>query len=95
MEPEGTLPCSQKVPQAISNILQQAGFYGEELLDPRPTTKLEDHSLSAVRNYLSNIFAATLHTWRPFAPSCYSMGTGESFLRCKTATAWFWPLTSI
>jgi len=36
-------------------------FYGEELLAPRPTTKLEDHPLSAVRDCLFNIFVATLH----------------------------------
>jgi hypothetical protein len=41
-------------------------FYGEELLAPRPTPKLEDHPLSAVRDCLFNVFAATLHTWRPF-----------------------------
>jgi hypothetical protein len=41
-------------------------FYGEELLAPRPTPKLEDHPLSAVRDFLFNVFAATLHTWRPF-----------------------------
>ena len=35
-------------------------FYGEELLAPRPTPKLEDHHLSAVRDCLFNIFAATL-----------------------------------
>ena len=33
-------------------------FYGEELLAPRPTPKLEDHPLSVVRDCL---FAATLH----------------------------------
>jgi hypothetical protein len=33
-------------------------FYGEELLAPRPTPKLEDHP--AVRDCLFNIFAATL-----------------------------------
>jgi hypothetical protein len=27
-------------------------FYGEKLLAPRPTPKLEDHLLSAVRYYL-------------------------------------------
>jgi len=27
----------------------KASFYGEELLAPRPTTKLEDHPISAVR----------------------------------------------
>jgi hypothetical protein len=36
-------------------------FYGEELLAPRPTPKLEDHPLSAVRYCLFNVFAATLH----------------------------------
>jgi hypothetical protein len=37
-------------------------FYGEELSAPRPTPKLEDHPLSAVRDCLFDIFAATLHT---------------------------------
>jgi len=32
-------------------------FYGEELLAPRPTPKLEDHSLSAVRDCLFNIYS--------------------------------------
>jgi hypothetical protein len=41
-------------------------FYGEELLAPRPTPKLEDHPLSAVCDCLFNVFAATLHNWRPF-----------------------------
>jgi hypothetical protein len=36
-------------------------FYGEELLAPRPTPKLEDHTLSAVRDCLFNIFTGTLH----------------------------------
>jgi hypothetical protein len=36
-------------------------FYGEQLLGPRPTPKLKDHPLSAVRDSLFNIFAATLH----------------------------------
>jgi hypothetical protein len=33
---------------------------------PRPTPKLEDHHLLFVRGCLFNIFAATLHSWRPF-----------------------------
>jgi hypothetical protein len=37
-------------------------FYGQELSAPRPTLKLEDRPLSAVRDYLFNTFAATLHT---------------------------------
>jgi hypothetical protein len=43
--------------------------YGEELLAPRPTPKLEDHLLSALRYSLFNMFAATLHIWRPSPPS--------------------------
>jgi hypothetical protein len=41
-------------------------FYGEELSAPRPTPKLEYHPLSAVRDSLFNVFAATLHIYRPF-----------------------------
>jgi hypothetical protein len=37
-------------------------FYGEELLALRPPPKLEDHLLSAVRECLFDVFAATLHT---------------------------------
>ena len=36
-------------------------FYGEELWATCPTPKLEDHPLSAVRDCLFYIFAATLH----------------------------------
>jgi hypothetical protein len=41
-------------------------FYGEEVLRPRPTPKLEGHPLSAVRDCLFNVFAATLHIRWPF-----------------------------
>jgi hypothetical protein len=44
-------------------------FYGEELLAPRSTPRLDDRPLSAVRDYLFNIFAASLHTWRASSPS--------------------------
>jgi hypothetical protein len=56
-------------------------FYGEELLARRPTTKLEDHPFSAVRDCLSNIFAATLHiggrssTRNPRTPHAAVTGT--------------------
>jgi hypothetical protein len=40
-----------------------------EMLAPRWTPKLEGHPLSAVRDCLFNIFAATLHTWRAPPPS--------------------------
>jgi len=45
---------------AVWTFLNNIHFYGESLLAPRPNPKLEDHSLSAVRDYLLNIFAATL-----------------------------------
>jgi len=35
-------------------------FYREGLLAPRPIPKLEDHPSSALRDYLFNLFAATL-----------------------------------
>jgi hypothetical protein len=35
-------------------------FHGEALLAPHPTPKVEDHPLSAVRDCLFNLFAATL-----------------------------------
>ena len=47
-------------------------FYGEELLASRPTPKLEDHPLLAVRDGLFNIFAATVHFWKPFLRSVTS-----------------------
>jgi len=37
-------------------------FYNEELLASPPKPKLQDHTLSAVRDRLFNIFTATLHT---------------------------------
>ena len=40
-------------------------FYSKAFSTPRPIPKLEDHPLSAVRDCLFNIFAATLHIWRP------------------------------
>jgi len=36
-------------------------FYGKELIESRSTPKVEDHLLSAVRDCLFNILAATLH----------------------------------
>jgi hypothetical protein len=73
MEPEGSLPQSQ-VPatcpspskyqsrfEAYLQCFATYVFYGEELPPPRPTPKLEDHPMSAVRDCLFNIFAATLN----------------------------------
>jgi hypothetical protein len=56
-------------PRLLMNFRNKLIFYGEELLAPRPTPKLEYHSLSAVRDCLFNIFAATPHIWRPSPPS--------------------------
>jgi len=39
------------------------------LLTHRPNPKLEDHPLSAVRDYIFSIFAATVRIWRLSPPS--------------------------
>ena len=65
-------------------------FYGEELLAPRLSPKLDDHSLSAVRNCLLNIFSVTLHMWSPFLhpqpedASCH--GDRDPFLKYSKQT---------
>jgi len=48
-------------PRQLFMFRCKSSFYGEDLPTPRPTTKLEDHHLSAVRDCLFNIFAATFH----------------------------------
>jgi hypothetical protein len=48
-------------PRQVFMFRGKATFYGEDLSTPRPTPKLEDYLLSAVRDCLFNIFAATLH----------------------------------
>jgi hypothetical protein len=47
-------------PRLIDPFRNEFVFYGERLLAPRPTPKLEDHPLSFVRGCLFNIFAANL-----------------------------------
>jgi len=39
----------------------KVNFYGEGFLAPYPTSKLDDHPLSAVRDCLFHTIAATLH----------------------------------
>jgi hypothetical protein len=56
-------------PRLLCLIRNVMIVYGEELLAPRPTPKMEDHILSAVRDRLFIVFAATLHNWRPFLHS--------------------------
>jgi len=48
-------------PWPFETILKNKNFYGEELLAPRPTLKLEENPLLAVHNSLFSIFAAALH----------------------------------
>ena len=50
-----------KARHLFSPFLNKVTFYREELLEPRPTSKLEDHFLSTVRDCLFNIFAAAHH----------------------------------
>jgi hypothetical protein len=78
MDPEGSLSHSQnpatsplgctegsvRLQRFCDFSVTWLSFHGEELLAPCPTSKLEDRPLSAVRDCLFNIFAATLHIWR-------------------------------
>jgi hypothetical protein len=61
MEPESSLPQFKCRPLTLWLFHNMIFFYYEELLAPRPTPKLEDHPLLAVRDCLFDIFAATLH----------------------------------
>jgi hypothetical protein len=56
-------------PRIIDPFRNMLAFYGEGLLAPRPTLKLEDHPLSFIRGCLFNIFAANIQCWRPSHPS--------------------------
>jgi hypothetical protein len=67
--------------EALCGVSEQKCFYCVRLLASCQTPKLEDHSWSAVHNYLFNTFAANLHIWRPIPHpqpkgTCYSMVTG-------------------
>jgi hypothetical protein len=61
-------------------IVADYEFYGGGLLAPRPTPKLEDHPLSAVRDCLFSIFAST----RSAQSRCLHTGHDTYF---ETATA--------
>jgi hypothetical protein len=68
---------SVQVRSLVKCFVSLLKFYGAALLAPRPTPKIEDHPLSAVRDCLFNICAAILHIWTPFlhpqpedAPCC-------------------------
>jgi hypothetical protein len=51
-------------------------LYGEKFLTPRPNPKLEDHPLSAVRDFLFSIFTDTLERsgWSDLAQERDSWG---------------------
>jgi hypothetical protein len=55
-------------PSSCVTFRNKLFFYSEEVLVPRPGSKLEAHLLSAVRDCLFNIFAATLHIRMSFPP---------------------------
>jgi hypothetical protein len=61
-------------------FLNTIHFYGEKLLAPRQTPKLEDHPLSAVHDCLFYISAATLHIGGHSSirnlRTCHAMMTG-------------------
>jgi hypothetical protein len=52
------------IPRLSEYFVTKIRFRGEELIASRPTSKLEDHPLSAVRDCLFNIFVPTLRTGR-------------------------------
>jgi hypothetical protein len=78
-------------------------FYSEELLAPRPTPKLEDLPLSAVRDCLFSIVAAILRIWRPFIcnlRTCHALVTGTHLScasggSCRTGTPIMFPLCEL
>jgi hypothetical protein len=51
--------------EGLYNIFNKIFFLREKLLTPHPNPNLGDRPLSAVRDCLLNIFAATLYFWRP------------------------------
>jgi hypothetical protein len=61
----GRSRASVKSPRPCVTFRKKLVFYGEELIAPRTNPKLEAHPLSAACNCLFNIFAATLHVWKP------------------------------
>jgi len=56
------------IPKPCVTYRNKLVSYDQESLAPRPTLKLEDHLLSAVRD-LVNTLAATVHIWRRSPPS--------------------------
>jgi hypothetical protein len=59
LSPRSFIKIIRPDPKPFVTFRNKLNFYGEELLAPRPTPKLEDHHLSAVRDCLFNIFTVT------------------------------------
>jgi hypothetical protein len=57
--------------------------YGEELLAPRQTLKLEGQPLSAIRDRLFNIFASTVHIWTHRSVICNRASTDVSYFHIR------------
>ena len=62
--PHQNLLCNSSF--SLCPFRNKAKFYGEMMLAPRPTLKLEVYPLSAFRDSLFNVFTATLGIWRQF-----------------------------
>jgi hypothetical protein len=62
MEPEGSLPCSQQpeIPRPCVTFRNKLVFLRLGVVSSS-FSKLEDHPLSAFRDWLNNMFAAILH----------------------------------
>jgi hypothetical protein len=56
---------SRPSPRVYVKFVTSLFFYSEGSLAPRPTPKKGNHPLLVVRGCLFNLFAATLHSWRP------------------------------
>jgi len=73
----------------VFKLRNKASFYGEELPTPRPTPKLEDQTLSAVRSCLFNLFTSTLHnagrTFNRNLRTRHAVVTGTHLLRVMPA----------
>ena len=76
MKPGSSTPHSQGLRPCVM-FLNKDDFYNVRLLASRQTPKLEDHSWSAVHDFLFNIFTVNLYICRPTPPSA-TQGTRHS-----------------
>jgi hypothetical protein len=80
-------------PRLIDPFRNMLAFYGEVLLAPRPTPKLEDHPLSIVRGCLFNIFAANLQL--EAVPIISNPRMRYAQTEIKFSTAWFFLINQV